>query len=137
CLDVKGWPVSHVKPWENITIHPKPDPDWADKREDTQWWLPDDPPSYQEYYDDSDGWKSKFYFCENILPGEKQADHEEVELDDIWDLVRNVTSAGIVHGDLRFCNVMQATQDVICPQHECAHHLSVWMIGQAYFWGLL
>ncbi|KAF8880690.1 hypothetical protein CPB84DRAFT_1851772 [Gymnopilus junonius] len=188
CLDVEGRPVSHINPWENITIHPEPDPDWADKREDTLWWLPDDPPSYQEYYDDSDGWKSgspwnkwrsspsdplicvlvleklgKFYICENIRPGGgKQEDHEELELDDMRDLVRDVTSTGVVHGDLRFRNVVRATRDVVCPRHERAHRWrlidfdtatriritpenpedfryamksSVWTIGQPYFWG--
>ncbi|KAF8880712.1 hypothetical protein CPB84DRAFT_1965734 [Gymnopilus junonius] len=183
CLDAEGRPVSHIKPWENITIHPKPDPDWADKREDTQWWLPDDPPSYQEYYDDSDGWKSGSPWNKwrsspsdpliSILVWKSWASPTSVKIyarvrskmtvrSDMRDLVRDVTSTGIVHDDLRYCNFVRATRDVVCPRHQRAHrwrlidfdtamrirvtpenpgdikyamNSSVWTIGQPYFWG--
>ncbi|KAF9474179.1 hypothetical protein BDN70DRAFT_780057, partial [Pholiota conissans] len=71
CFDVQGRPVSHIKPWENITIHqPQPDSNrtgreediqWRlpdDRLEDSQWRLPDDWPNHREYYEDGDGWKS-------------------------------------------------------------------------------
>lgn len=68
CFDIKGQPVSHVEPWENITLHPpEPDSDESDVEENadepdnsegTDWWLPDDRPYLDKYYKDDDGWTS-------------------------------------------------------------------------------
>ncbi len=68
CFDIKGHPVSHVEPWENITLHPpEPDSDESDVEENTDepdnsegtdWWLPDDRPYLDKYYKDDDGWTS-------------------------------------------------------------------------------
>ncbi len=54
--------MSHIRPWENITIDPsKPasdDTDESDEEEDRDWWLPDDPSGLDAFFKDDDGWKS-------------------------------------------------------------------------------
>ncbi|KAK0220475.1 hypothetical protein IW262DRAFT_1027301 [Armillaria fumosa] len=150
CLDVRGQPVTHIKPWENITIDPpKPDSDDTDTStwgEDRDWWLPDDPNGLDAYFKDDDGWKSgspwnkwraspseplicvlvleklcKFFISPREYIGNKKDERGEVELNDIRDVVRDVSSTGILHRDLRYCNIVQATNDVVCPRHERAH----------------
>ncbi|KAK0452650.1 hypothetical protein EV421DRAFT_1770324 [Armillaria borealis] len=150
CLDVKGQPVSHIRPWENITIDPpEPDSDDTDEsaqEEDRDWWLPDDPSGLDAFFKDDDGWKSgspwnkwrsspseplicvlvleklgKFYSSPEERHGDEEDGHEEEELNDIRDVVRDVSSTGILHRDLRYCNVVRASNDVICPRHGRAH----------------
>ncbi|KAK0452652.1 hypothetical protein EV421DRAFT_1770327 [Armillaria borealis] len=147
CLDVKGKPVSHIKPWENdITIDPlEPDSDDVDEsdeeeeeEEDRDWWLPDDPPGLDDFFKDDDGWKSGSpwnewrpsasdpLICVLVLeklgkPYSSPEEHEDEELDDIRDVVRDVSSTGILHRDLRCSNVVRASNDAICPRHQRAH----------------
>lgn len=182
CLDVKGQPVSHIKPWENSTINPpEPDSDDTDEEEeeDTDWWLPDDVPSFEDFLKDDDGWTSGSpwnewrpspsdpLICVLVLeklgkPYSSPKEHEEEEFDDIRDVVRDLSSTGIIHRDLRRSNVVRASNDVICPRHKRAHrwrlidfdisaktvitpeapwdasyamNSQVRVIGTAYFWG--
>ncbi|PBK90188.1 hypothetical protein ARMGADRAFT_1112424 [Armillaria gallica] len=141
CLDIKGQPVSHIKPWENITIDPlKPasdDADESDDEEDKDWWLPDDPSGFDAFFKDDDGWKTspseplicvlvleklgKFYSSPRERYGYEEDEHEEVELNHIRDVVHDVSSTGILHRDLRYCNVVRASNDGICPRHGRAH----------------
>ncbi|KAK0474189.1 hypothetical protein IW261DRAFT_1552814 [Armillaria novae-zelandiae] len=129
CLDVKGKSVSHIKPWENITINP-PNPDSDDT--DTSTWEED-----RDYGSPWNKWRAspseplicvlvleklgKIYTSPREYFGFKKDEREEVELNDIQDLVRDVSSTGILHRDLRHCNIVQATNDVVCPRHERAH----------------
>ncbi|KAF9483356.1 hypothetical protein BDN70DRAFT_960537, partial [Pholiota conissans] len=136
CLDVKGQLVSHIKPWEVESN--SDDTDETEEEEDLDWWLPDDPPSLQRYFEDNDGWKSgspwnkwkpsppsESLICVLVLeelgesylrPNEREGDgkyaNEEEELNDIRDVVRDVSSTGIVHRDIRCCNVLRATRNV-------------------------
>ncbi|EGO22370.1 hypothetical protein SERLADRAFT_440390 [Serpula lacrymans var. lacrymans S7.9] len=150
CLDVKGQPVSHIKPWENITLNlPEPDPEDTDEsaqKEDRDWWLPNDPSGLDGFFKDDDGWKSgspwnkwraspsepfvcvlvleklgKFYISPQEYIGNKVDEREEVELNDIRDVVRDVSSTRILHRDLRYCNIVRAPNDVICSRHGRAH----------------
>ncbi|KAF9474180.1 hypothetical protein BDN70DRAFT_335001 [Pholiota conissans] len=60
CRDLKGQPVTHIKPWEDYLA----EQDFDDagglfqEVEDTDWWLPDDPPGSEHCFTDDDGWKS-------------------------------------------------------------------------------
>ncbi|KAF9483359.1 hypothetical protein BDN70DRAFT_891768 [Pholiota conissans] len=190
CLDVKGRPVSRIMPWENIKFGPlRQDSDSTDiQDEDRDGWLPDDPPGLEKYFKDEDDWKSgsswdkwrssssdplicilvlerlgKHYSCKTIRGGEKQSKRQEVELDDMRDLVRDLCAIGISQSDLRTPNIVRATSDVICPRHKRAHRwrvidfdiaakvhvspetardikyvgLEVEVIGGPYFWGWL
>lgn len=42
-------------------------------------------------------------------------------ISDIRDIVRDLSSIGVMQRDLRYCNVLQASNDVICPRHGRAH----------------
>ncbi|KAF9484970.1 hypothetical protein BDN70DRAFT_903424 [Pholiota conissans] len=142
CLDSSGQPVSHIKPWENITIKP-PEEYYHDRNgepvqvEDAEWRVPDDGPAVQHLFDDVEGWKSGspwdtwrsspsdpllcHFSSPNRLVGDEDDGLNEEDLNDIRDLVRDMSLTGIIHRDLRICNILRATHDVICPRHGRAH----------------
>ncbi|KAF9474181.1 hypothetical protein BDN70DRAFT_842664 [Pholiota conissans] len=193
CRDIDGQPVTHIKPWESITDTPQEqdsdDTDESFQNEDADWRLPDDPPGFEEYYTDDDGLKDESpwndwrfspsdpLICVLVLEklaasyvrpterdGEDKHASEVEELDDIRDAVRDLCSIGIKHSDVRHCNVLRATHNVICPRHGHAHqwrlidfdmasrvcvspetqkdvnyvlYSEVRVVGEPFFWGWL
>lgn len=47
--------------------------------------------------------------------------HNVIPISDIRDIVRDLSSTGILHRDLRCSNVVWAFNDAICPRHQRAH----------------
>lgn len=87
-----------------------------------------------------------------------------ISISDVRDIVRDLSAIGILQRDLRYRNVLQASNDIICPRHGRAHrwrvvdfdiagkvfvtpaipedskyatNSQVRAIGTAYFWGWL
>lgn len=44
-----------------------------------------------------------------------------ISISDVRDIVRDLSAIGIMQSDLRYCNVLQASNAVICPRHGRAH----------------
>ncbi|KAF9474183.1 hypothetical protein BDN70DRAFT_936853 [Pholiota conissans] len=133
CLDLNGQPVSRIDPWKNITIKPRrSNSDCTD----------------EDRIDDEDGWKSgspwekwrpspsEPLICILVLekmgnffissPGRYVGDEEDgLDVEDLNDM-RDLSSIGLMHGDLRHNNIVRAINDAICPRH-----------GRAYRWRII